>query len=302
MANLKAGDVLSYSAGKTQTGPGGFRKLRAQGNLLLAAGQRWPHLIEGLEGRTPLIVNAYPATLGAYPFAISVDSYLSARVASRALQLGHVEDLPVILAGQPLFVADVLARHVDASFPLPRTLLLAVGGYPLPLSLEKALAEALESRCERVFTVQFYGVAEVDAACLLGADRSAAREIVYHTRGPEVEVALDGESLLLSLRSPEGEILVDRFATGDQARPEGDGWVIWNEKRVSPTVWAELEAWTPEDWRRRSGYVRSTRAGGGDGLIIQLREGIEADQPNELEFHEFAGRFGFSWLEKPDWS
>ena len=52
MFDLAPGDVLSYSAGSTQTGPEGYRKLRARPGLLQAALKRWPDLAAPLGERT----------------------------------------------------------------------------------------------------------------------------------------------------------------------------------------------------------------------------------------------------------
>ena len=95
-------DVLSYSAGSTQTGPEGFRKLRARPGLLQAAMRRWPDLTAQLGERTPMFINAYPASIGMSTEGISVDTYLSPRVMSRALQLAAAAAQPVILCGQSL--------------------------------------------------------------------------------------------------------------------------------------------------------------------------------------------------------
>jgi len=297
MAALNAGDVLSYSSGSTQGGPWGFRRLRPQRDLLGACGRRWPVLLEALHGRTPIIINAYPAHLGRFDFGIFVDSYMSPRTVSRSLQLAALEKHPVVLMGQPLFLGEVVWRHVQAGHDLPESLIWASAGYSLPLSLQAMAEEACASRGCRLFVVQFYGTAEVDAGCLIAMDRNASGELVYHPSGPEVQVDLERSEVFLSLRSPDGELLVERFATGDCARPVDDGYVIWNEDRANPVILDELESWSAEDWRRRTGYLRC-----GMDLCLQLREGVSPACESELDFWEFGGRFGFSWLEKPDWS
>jgi hypothetical protein len=62
--DLQPGDVLSYSAGSTRTGPEGFRKLRAGKSLLGQAAARWPELLTAPGSRPVLFINAYPATIG----------------------------------------------------------------------------------------------------------------------------------------------------------------------------------------------------------------------------------------------
>jgi hypothetical protein len=55
---LVPGDILSYSAGSTQTGPEGFRKLASRTNIMAAVGARWPDVPEALGQGTVLLINA----------------------------------------------------------------------------------------------------------------------------------------------------------------------------------------------------------------------------------------------------
>lgn len=296
--DLRPGDVLSYSAGSTQTGPLGFRKLKARGNIMAALQGRWPDLVSALGEGTILFINAYPAAIGAFSAGITVDTYLSPRVTSRALQLGRLGGHPVILTGQPLFLADALLRHTAAGRPLPGTLMLWVGGYVMPSSLERALRSMLAAQVDRLEIVQYYGTAEVDAGCLMARERDAEGELIYYPRGDvEPEVVDDGEELLLTLRSPEGEPIVERYRTGDRAHRKGDGWVIHNPERLHPDIERALESWSEQDWRRRTGYLRRD----GAAVRIQLREGEAPREAAELEHFEFARHHGFSWLDKPTW-
>lgn len=294
---LAPGDVLSYSAGSTQHGPLGYRTLRPRPGLLAAAMARWPELGDAIGARVPLFINAYPAAVGVVSSGISVDTYLSPRVTSRALQLGALGGHPAILCAQPLLLAEVLLRHLGAERPLPDTLLLVVGGYVMPRSLERMLRVRLGGRVGRALVVQGYGVAEVDAGCMMARERDEQGRLVYYPRA-DVEPELDGDRLLLTLRGPEGEAAVERFATGEraQARPDG-GWVLWNDERLHPIVGQALESWSDDDWRRRTGYVRRE----GEVVWIQLREGEAPEHEHELDHWEFGRRHGFSWLDKPYW-
>lgn len=303
MVDLSPGDVLSYSAGSTQTGPMGFRKVKPRASMLAAAGGRWPELIEALGDRPVLFINAYPATIGTIAAGITVDTYLSPRVLSRALQLGRVADHPVIVAAQPLFIADGLLRHVAAGWPLPATLMIWVGGHAMPHSLERMLESLVAPHVDRCLIVQYFGAAEVDAGCLMARERDDDGELIYHARD-DVALELDGpegDEVSLALRDGDGETLGEPFRTGDRGRvsSSGDGWVIWNDRRFHPDVKRALRSWSEADWKRRTGYVRRD----GESLWIQLRAGESADPDaaGELEHHEFARRFGFSWLDKPNW-
>ena len=298
--DLSPGDVLSYSAGSTQTGPEGFRKLvPGRRSMLDAAVARWPELGGFLGERPVLFINCYPATIGTFTPGITVDTYLSPRVFSRAFQLGRAADHPVILLGQPLFLADVLLRHAAAGLPFPETLMIWTGGYVMPRTLELMIVHLLDQHVERSVLLQYFGAAEVDAGCLMARDRTDDGDLIYLPRD-DVEVEADGENLLLSLRDPSGDgWRIHRFLTGDLTRPHGEGWLIRNPRRLHPEVETEMESWSIEDWRRRTGYVRRD-----DGKIwIQLREDatVQPGSEKELDHYDFGRRFSFSWLAKPYW-
>ncbi|MCX4246786.1 hypothetical protein [Paraliomyxa miuraensis] len=294
---LEPGDVLSYSAGSTQMGPLGYRKVRQRPGLLGAAVARWPELGELVAARPPMIINAYPASIGAVSSGIAVDTYLSPRVMSRALQLAKLANHPAALCAQPLFLADALLQHVRADRALPDPLLLMVGGYVMPRSLERMLLGLLAERVERVVVLQGYGAAEVDAGCMMARDRDDAGRLVYYPR-PDVVPQLDGDRLLLTLRGPDGEPVIERFAPGEraQARPDG-GWVLWNDERLHPIVREELESWSEHDWQRRTGYVRRE----GETVWIQLRRDEQPQHEREIDHWDFGRAHGFSWLDKPYW-
>ncbi|MEM8931093.1 MAG: hypothetical protein AAGE94_07950 [Acidobacteriota bacterium] len=295
--DLRPGDVLSYSAGSTQTGPDGFRKLvPGRRSMLDALGRLWPELLATLGDRPILFLNAYPATIGTFTPGITVDTYLSQRVFTRAVQLGVVADHPVILLAQPLFVAELLSRHLAGGFPLPERLMVWTGGYAMPGSLERMITALVDPHVSTFSIVQYFGAAEVDAGCLMARERNADGELIYRPRR-DVEVAVDGGRLLLTLRSSDGGTSIERFATGDLARADGDGWVIRNPRRLHPDVDAAMASWSDADWRRRTGYVRRDE----DTLWMQLREGEIVEHDGELEHYDFGRRFSFSWLVKPHW-
>lgn len=296
MFDLAPGDILSYSAGSTQTGPEGFRKVLPRPGMLAAAFERWPELAAPFADRTPLFINAYPASIGAVRSAASIDTYLSPRVLGRALQLGAVTGSPVMLTGQSLFLADALLGHVAAGRALPTSMLLIVGGYQTPRTLEQLLVELLAPHVPRLAMLQGYGVAEVDAGCMVARARDAGGRLVFHPRR-DVTPELDGEELLLTLRGDDGRIVVERWRTGDAAARSGDGWALWNHRRLHPVVHAALESWTPDDWRRRTGYVRRE----GEIVWIQLRQGHAPEHERELDHWDFGRKHGFSWLDKPYW-
>ena len=69
-------------------------------------------------------------------------------------------------------------------------------------------------------------------------------------------------------------------------------------ERLAPSVARVLESFDPEDWSRRTGYLHRA----GDDMQFQLRAGHDARRDEEYCFHDFGDRYGFSWLEKPNWS
>jgi hypothetical protein len=296
MFDLAPGDVLSYSAGSPQTGPEGYRKLRPRPGLLQGAMKRWPDLAALLAPRTPMFINAYPGSIGTITTGISVDTYLSPRVLSRALQLAAAADKPVILCGQPLFLADALLAHVRAELALPDTLLLLVCGYPTPRSLERMLLDMLAPWVRHTALLQSYGVAEVDTGCMISRARDAAGRPIFFPRD-DIEVVLDGSELLLNLRGPEGKLVVHRWRTGDSAERTGAGFALWNDRRLHPSIHAAFDSWTDIDWQRRTGYVhRDSKT-----LWMQLRPGELSRRAGELDHWDFARTYGFSWLDEPSW-
>lgn len=295
---LRPGDVLSFSAGTTDDDPRRFRVLRRRGDLLGSASARWPWVFEPLRGRLPMLINAYPAPIRAFEAGVLVDTYLSVRSARRALALAAAEGMPVLLCGQPLLLGEILLRHRQGEGPWPAGLVLATGGYPMPRSLEGSLG-AWASASGPAPVLHLYGAAEVDAACLAAAERNAQGELIYHPRGPEIGVDLDPDGqLLLSLRDDDPRCAVERFATGDHARPEGGGFVLSNPRRYASATLLAVESWEEPRWARCTGYLSRDPVG---APRWQLREGLTPQQGDEVEFHEFARLSGLSWLSKPRW-
>ncbi|HEY0913948.1 MAG TPA: hypothetical protein VGE22_03665 [Solimonas sp.] len=296
---LSAGDLLSYSAGSTQTGPDGFRKVN-RGGLSLTAIVRahWPHLLAPFGGRTPLVINAYPATIGFPTDGAMVDCYLSPRTASRALQLAAREDMPVILMCQSLFLAELLFRHVAQGFALPNAVMAIAGGYCTPHSLHASLTQLLAAHGVPFTLLQGYGVAEVEAGMLWGVDYDAQGRVIYRPRGPDIHAQTIDGRLHLALKDASGKLLNEPFDTGDDATISGGDILISNARsRLTPAVMQELESWDLNAWRRRTGYL-----GRHDGsLLFQLREGEQPADGRELGHYLFGDRFGFSWLNKPRW-
>jgi hypothetical protein len=296
---LRPGDVLSYSAGSTRRTPDGYRFVRRSGatsapNMLLAVATRWPEVLERLQGRPPLIVNAYPATLGEFVFGIAIDTYLSPRTASRALWLAQREGLTAVLLAQPLFAAELLFGHRRSNSPWPTEVVLATGGYCMPETLEQALTSELADAGSRLSVIHFYGAAEVDAGCMLA--RRVDGRLVYYPRGEDVSVTVDGGHVLLAREQDDGT-WSEPFRTGDTAVQTPDGGFELVDPPGTRAALARLNRWTRDDWLRRTGWMTMQ-----DGeVLVQVRPSLSVTVPEEIEYHEFARLAGMTWLDKPRW-
>lgn len=297
--SFNPGEMLSYSAGSTQTGPDGFRKVNRAGLPLVGMVRSlFPQVYAPFGGRLPLVINAYPASVGFPTDGVLVDCYLSTRTASRALQLAAREKMPVLILAQSLFVAEMLRRHLAQGFAWPDALIALVGGYHTPVSLERAMQGWLQPAGVSLGFVHGYGAAEVEAGMLLASERNAQGQLRYRPRGADIHISTPGGRLHLALQDAQGQLRAAPFDSGDHARADGDAWIIENaEKRLNPQVLAMLESWSADDWARRTGYVRREA----NNPCIQLREGVTATVADELAFHLYAERHGMAWLEKPKW-
>lgn len=310
MTNLRAGDVLSYSAGTTQTGPDGFRYLARGGepqgaDMLAAVAAHRPELLALLGTEPPLLVNGYPARTGDFAFGVQVDSYLSIPVALRALRLARREGLCAIVLAQPLWFAELLVRADEHDDALPSSMIAAVGGYPMPASLERALLELAAERGLHLAIAELFGIAEVDAGALIGGSRLDDGRVVFHPRDDIRVSDLDG-FLALSRQQPDGTWSEpvssdDRYEIVDGGG-QTPGLVILDGTRVAPEVRSALESWDADDWWHRTGYLRRD----GERVYAQLRTGRTARSGVsggcvDEDHHDFARETGASYLTKPIW-
>jgi hypothetical protein len=291
---LRASDVISFSAGFDTEGPIKFRLVRSSEDRLADVVSRFPKLHSAFQ-TTPIIINCYPAPLGAFPSAVFCDTYLRQSAFSRAMKLCSMEKCPAVILGQPLAVADLLFHHVNTGGTLPRDSIICVGGYYCPQSLETYIQRFPEELGWRFGFFHAYGVAEVDFAVFVGERPPTSRHIIYWHVAPSVVYRLTGDELELRRINDESFI-----PTGDRATPEGDGSIaIQCGKRLDSQVVELLESWTHKEWCRRTGYLGLSS----DGTIrFQLRKGETPRNDSELKFGAFQDLFSVSWLDKPDWS
>lgn len=284
------GEILSYSASSKQTGPEGFRILAPAVSYLPALIERWPALGDALGKAPPLIINTYPASLGQFTFGIFVDTYLSVQTGLRALQLAAKEGLSALLMGQPLFLAELLFRGFQQGISWPDSLILASGGYIMPLSLEKVLIQRFTAKSVNCLVLHCYGVAEVDAACLVALERNQKGEILYYPRDSEIQAEISQGRLFLGYQQAMQALQL--WDTGDFAvRDDAALKITPSPARLDPSVLTNLESWSESDWERRTGYLAWR-----EGPVCQLREGFLSETENELAHFIFAHENGFSWL------
>jgi hypothetical protein len=291
---LQPGSILSYSAGQTSLDPNRFRVVLPKPGKLEYLLQQFPRLAAPLALGTPLVINAYPAPLTALRSCVVVDSYCRSETIARAMLLAVEQSLPCILIGQPLFLTDFLLRHIKKAKPLPERLVVCLGGYTCPRSLERLLLDLMAKAGVHFHLVHLYGVAEIDAGLMAAMDRTMGGDLIYRPIDEEFAPVVRDEHLWFAPRkTPE----CNPIPTDELAEPCEDGLVIWNPSRLGPIVAWELETWKDADWLRRTGFVGNA----GDNLLLQLREGEEPRTDKELPFYKFAEQFGMSWLQKPDW-
>jgi hypothetical protein len=291
---LRAGEVISFSAGNNAGDPRKFRRVYGGEDRLANVLRHFPKLASVLQAG-PVIINCYPATLGAFPSAAVCDTYLRQSTFSRALELCSLEEQPAILLGQPLAVADLLFHHISSHGTMPQNAIICVGGYYCPASLETFLQRTLEAAgCHGLF-FHAYGTAEVDFAVFVGERNSPRRRICYTHVAPHVVYRMNETEL--ELRRIDDDVF---HGTGDHAVCNDDGRLsIRAGRRLDPQIAELLESWTNEDWRRKTGYLFRCSD---NGFHFQLRKGVTQRSAAEVKFGVFQDEAVGSFLDKPDWS
>ncbi len=290
---LLPGSQISYPAGSTNLDCERFRLLGSGGDRLAAALKVFPQLGRLMNTAPPLIICCYPAALGAFPGAVFLDTYLRPANFIRGLALAASRDMTAIVISQPLIVADLLVRALLARVPLPQRMLIAVGGYAMPASLERFIATLLHvGGCEHFEILHAYGVAEVDFG-ILAALRDEQGALLYRPLTQDVEVRLQGGRIELRRPASAGWVKTD-----DRAEATADGLLIHgNAARQHPRTMAELERWDYDGWWRCTGRLGADLS----RRQRQLRRHVKDAQAGELSFHAFFETCGGDELEKPDW-
>ncbi|MDM8515403.1 hypothetical protein QUF76_04330 [Desulfobacterales bacterium HSG16] len=294
MQNLKPGTELSYSAGRKHLDPYAYRMVRPSDGRIEHILSKFPQLIQFFSEKPPLLINCYPASLGFFENAIKVDTYMRIETFIRAMSLAAREGFTAIIVGQPLPVAEFLFRYTENNYKMPKYLLFSLGGYHCPVSLENFLLDIVKKYDSQSTIIYAYGVAEIEYGCFMGMNRTKSGEVIYHSVTDHVKSKIEDDKLLLRLESDN-----KYFDTDDMAQYHENGLLIKNsENRLNYNLLTGFENWTFSDWGRCTGYTGKQ----GKKFIFQLRQSEICLNENEMLFWQFAEKFNFSWLDKPNWN
>ncbi|MBF0538017.1 MAG: hypothetical protein HQL03_07165 [Nitrospirae bacterium] len=202
------------------------------------------------------------------------------------------------IIGQPLLLSDFIYKYIDSSGKIPTEMLIIEGGYLCPVTLENFTKDILiRSNCQTEI-LHAYGVAEVDAGCFMGMDRNSDGDIIYYIVTDNIKAVLRDGKLLLHQHDMETN--EERlFDTDEFAKEYNDGLLIQNKiERLNPDIVALFDSFDNNKWRRYTGYVAMIN----NNYHMQLRSNVLDCTTNEIEFWEFCKLYGYTWLNKPNWS
>jgi hypothetical protein len=290
--DLSVGSVVSYPAGGSDLDPERGRVLDLEVDVIAGAMASMPGITQCLGSGPPVVIQAYPAALGRTHVGVFVDTYMRSANVARALGLAARRSESVVFLGQPLSAADLLLDALARGVAMPRRMLLVLGGYACPATLESWLVELLAEHGALVVRVlHAYGCAELGAGTLLGW-REAGAAVRYRVVDPMTIVECVDGALVMSRAGRT-------VATGDDAERVGDEWYLQpGPGRLAKDVQGELETWNGQDWGRRTGFLARRE----EGFVFQLRRGESVENANEIDHYAFCREWGMSWLDKPNWA
>lgn len=291
MTPFTRGVELSFSAGARLDAALEYRVLHGGHDRFAQAFSFFPELSDCLMP-LPLVINDYPVSLGPVASACMCQTHTRQVTFSHALRLAAERAMPAVILGQPLLVAEHLTQHLTRGLAVPDTVIMAVGGYVCPDSLETYLLRRLRQRGTRAQLLHAYGTAGTDFAVLIGR-RSALGRVQYRHVARHVAVKVDDGRLWLS--AVDGAW----HDTGDYASLAADTIEIDSCARTASGVLAQLQSWGCTEWTRRTGYMSVDSSG---RTQWQLRPGAASQGADELPYGAFIDRFGITLPEKPDWT
>jgi hypothetical protein len=290
------GCTISFSAGTSGPEATRYRIVSNSGAArLLALLARFPEL-GSFFSSPPIVLNAYPATFTPPPNVVFLDSYGRWQTFASGLALAARHELPAAIISTPLAAAHLLLAVIDRQTPLPRNILLFLGGYYCPGSLERFLVNLLGTAGAKATVVHLYGVAEIDAGLLAAKRDTPDSDLVYYSIDPDWQPRI--EDGLLRFRRVSGACA--ELPTDDPATADGDGFRLGvPSPRLAGDIHALLESFTFEDWRRRTGFLGRSRS----GIAIQCRPTIAPNHDHsEVEYYDFSRSCSHCWLDKPGWA
>lgn len=299
------GCAISFSAGTLCPNPTKWRVVSANGSRkLLHVLERFPELQPFFVG-LPVLINAYPAMFNPPAKVVFIDSYGRWQTVCAALNFAANHGLPCIITSMPLTAAELLPRAIQEKTPLPARILLLLGDYHCPASLESFLVDLLRRAGVDVSVLHLYGLGEIESGLLGGRRVTGSSEIAFQSIDPDWLPLLSDEFLAFQYLS-EPKCLV---TTDDPCEVSGEAiHLSFPNHRLSKATHDLLESWSEDDWIRRTGYVHLE----GFKFILQCRPNImpkkgEAGCTNDLqttqeyECFEFCRSFGQSRFDKPQW-
>ena len=254
----------------------------------------FPGILSLLSDAIPFVINCYPATLGVFPSFVLVDTYCRSDTFSKALVLACKHQTPCLIMGQPFVVYHFLLNHAHEGLAFPARMVLALGGYTCPRSLENVMNGLIGYHGCAFGIIHAYGVAEADFACLAGI-RSTDGEIYYHPIVEHVSPRIEDGILYLDMLNSEESTSV---FTGDWAQETELGMLVRQKSYQSKVdILNELEKWSQAEWLRRTGYSHIEH----ERILWQLRPNESGAWENEIDYYDFQRLTKLSWLYKPRW-
>lgn len=298
---------ISYSAGSSSLDPYAFRFIKSAEDKIFTIISAFPQISSFFEKKI-LVINCYPASLGDFSNTLYVNTYLKKENFIRAFSLAEKEGLGVLIQGQPLAVFNFILEYQKLGLDFPKHVLIGLGGYFCPASLEDAFKTIFTKRNSNLIVVHAYGVAEVEYACFAGI-RNANSQIIYKQVSKNIDSKIDRDGFLL-LKNKESTGFVE---TGDRVVIEEHGedslfHIKPSNKRMFSGICTILESFSYDHWRDFTGYVAYAES----KVYLQLRAGLsnsvfkftkttEVENVISLNYFDFCSRFNMTWLDKPNW-
>lgn len=291
---------LSYSNGASSLDPYKYRVVGVAGDQLSYVARAFSN-VGAILTDSPVVILNYPSFLGYFEGITVVDTYLREATFAQATLLALAEERPLFLVGQPLSLVHLIRSYLKIGHRFPSRVVVALGGYFCPSSLERYIRELLAPHCSQPEIIFGYGIAEVEFACLIGKRDKEDQPIIYRRSSDSVEIKRDSTTGNLLLRRVGEESYID---SGDNVEISNANGVIslqirQSKQRLPDSVLDFLESWTSEDWDRRTGYL-----GVVDSNIkaIQLRADATKIDETEEDFFDFKRSFKQDWADKPKWN